>query len=917
MEATCLEESVLLEFIDGDLAAGEAERVNAHLATCAECRALVAELVRGLHPSSDAGPLRRGTSLGRYLVLDCVGAGGMGVVYNAYDPELDRRVALKLVRSDRGPDEGPSTEHTASQERLLQEARSMARLSHPNVAAVYDVGTYEDRVFLAMELIIGETLRVWLAAGRPRLAVLDAFLQAGRGLAAAHRAGIVHRDFKPDNVLVARDGRVCVLDFGLAFHGQSDAPEPHAHLRSPASRGDERLTQTGAVLGTPRYMAPEQRDGARADARSDQYSFCLALREALPPDPLPARLRRALERGLQADPDARFPSMDPLLEVLVESRGVNARVRALQVGAAALVVALGSGGFWYQRAQAQRCSGAEQQLATAWDGDRAALISRAFDRDLEGARKTAAALDAFAAKWVAMHRDACEATRVRGEQSEELLDRRMVCLSGQLSQLRAVAGLLSEGNVAVKRSREALASLPEVSDCADTRTLLDRAAAPRDPAARQRLADATEQLARAKVVRATLSPDALPLSQKMLELAQSVGDPSLLADAWLNLATVQRNIASARDAETSLWHSVENARAGRDARLEAEAWLLLVKVAAKNLRDRQRAERYLGLGAAVVHSLAAPGPLETRLLIADADLSTTFGENARAIPSYRTAVARYEKEKGPEAVEVAQVLLKLGEALHAEQQYVEAEQVLRRCVTLCELDAVLKAKVDIALTSWGEVLGKLGRFDEGRAALVRAVEVAERHREDPDRARTVLGVIGALERGAGDYGAAERYFLRELARARELTDSNSFPGEALAHLGEVYLLQKDYARAEEHLGQALAVWAKTLDATELNPVGARVRLGRVRLARGDKPGALALFDAAEKVLAESKATPAVLGPYRFLLAQALGELGGAEARALALATAASAVADPLSKPEIERWISAHAPERAPAQGQAP
>ncbi|MDQ3262411.1 MAG: serine/threonine protein kinase, partial [Myxococcota bacterium] len=277
-------------------------------------------LTEGTRPGSGS-PLVRGATLGRYVVLDLLGCGGMGVVYAAYDFGLDRRICLKLVRHAGG-------ERSAErQERLLREARAAARVSHPHVVTVHDVGTWEEHVFVAMELVEGGTLRRWLrSAQRSRAEILDAFVQAGRGLAAAHAAGLVHRDFKPDNVLVGDDGRVRVTDFGLAR--DAEAPSP---------------LDAGHTSGTPAYMAPEQHRGEPASAASDQFSFALALYEALyhcspyaasnPEElrafkslgrfaPQPARskvpgwLRAALLRALSAERPARHPSMQALLGAL-------------------------------------------------------------------------------------------------------------------------------------------------------------------------------------------------------------------------------------------------------------------------------------------------------------------------------------------------------------------------------------------------------------------------------------------------------------------------------------------------------------------------------------------------------------------------------------------------------------------------
>jgi eukaryotic-like serine/threonine-protein kinase len=214
-------------------------------------------------PPAGFAPPPEELSVGRYRLLRLVGRGGMGEVYAAHDPELDRKVAIKILRADARPDNIEAA-------RLAREAQAVARLSHPNVVAIYDVGSSGGRMFLAMELVEGETLAVWLARQtRTPSEILDMFLMAGRGLEAAHRAGIVHRDFKPQNVMVARDGSARVMDFGLAAAG------------GPGTTGQVRLTKAGAILGTPLYMSPEQMVGQPVDLRADQFSFCVALWEAL------------------------------------------------------------------------------------------------------------------------------------------------------------------------------------------------------------------------------------------------------------------------------------------------------------------------------------------------------------------------------------------------------------------------------------------------------------------------------------------------------------------------------------------------------------------------------------------------------------------------------------------------------------
>ncbi|MBI5549024.1 MAG: protein kinase, partial [Deltaproteobacteria bacterium] len=264
----------LAQFVEGALSVAEIERLEEHLDTCPGCARLVEELLQHSTPSEPAElvepggarGLQRGAAVGRYVILDLRGAGGMGEVYCAYDPELDRKIALKLVRSD----VFSRAEGKQAAARFIREAKAMARLRHPNVVTVYDVGTVDGRVFIAMELIEGTTLRGWLT-GSPRSwrEIRDTFLLAGQGLAAAHSAGIVHRDFKPDNVLVGRDASVCVSDFGLA----RAAAEPGAPDCAPSTSGatvSSKVTSMGVVQGTPRYMAPEQRRGDAVGARADQ-----------------------------------------------------------------------------------------------------------------------------------------------------------------------------------------------------------------------------------------------------------------------------------------------------------------------------------------------------------------------------------------------------------------------------------------------------------------------------------------------------------------------------------------------------------------------------------------------------------------------------------------------------------------------
>ena len=358
MNAACLSDDVVFAYLGGSVLPEQAMEVERHLASCADCCTLVAETAKLLENQTDATrldfrpptmpsgptPLTRGTKLGRYEILDVLGRGGMSVVYAAHDSELHRRIAIKVLLSE----SADARERSVSKSRLLREARAMAAVAHPNVVAIHDVGEWNDEVFVAMELVEGGTLRAWLAKGpHDWRSVVDVFLAAGEGLVAAHRAGLVHRDFKPENVLIGNDGRVRVTDFGIARTAHLgdaalEAPESEG-LRSSPRPDLGTLTATGAASGTPAYMSPEQFRGQASDARTDQFAFCIALHEGLygvrpfagretlaiarevlagrvvsPPldRDVPAELHAILLRGLSLRIEDRFPSLADLLDAL-------------------------------------------------------------------------------------------------------------------------------------------------------------------------------------------------------------------------------------------------------------------------------------------------------------------------------------------------------------------------------------------------------------------------------------------------------------------------------------------------------------------------------------------------------------------------------------------------------------------------
>jgi eukaryotic-like serine/threonine-protein kinase len=426
---------------------------------------------------------------GRYIVVDFLGAGGMGQVLRARDPDLERDVAIKVLRE-------PGAEATA---RLLREARTMAALSHPNVVPIYDVDTDGDEVFIAMELVRGTTLRQWLVdRPRPWTRVLCVFEQAGRGLIAAHGAGLVHRDFKPDNVMIEPDGdddlvpgRVLVMDFGLARStGAPTTERGGSRTTWSSSAADDRLTRTGDVLGTPLYLAPEQEVGAAATDAADQYAFCVALYEALfgrrpfrggdletlsrqkwageldpppPRSPVPRRVFRAVARGLAVEPSSRWPSMQALVTELERARRPRSRLRG---GALVFAAMLGIGGtLGLSSKDAPACSDAVSLVDPVWTPARRVEIAAAFERSEarlagEAAARVADGLDAFRDAWRAAWTASCD-----GAVSDDD-DRARDCLRRRLRETAALVEVLAHADAdVVAHAVEATAGLEDPGRC--------------------------------------------------------------------------------------------------------------------------------------------------------------------------------------------------------------------------------------------------------------------------------------------------------------------------------------------------------------------------------------------------------------------------------------------------------------------
>ena len=657
----------------------------------------------------------RGTVIGRFIVLDTLGSGGMGLVLLAYDPSLDRKVAIKLLRPDLRF--GESSEIRTA--RLLREAQAMAKIGHRNVLQVYDVGMFEGQVFVAMEHIDGETLTSWLARPHGWREIAETFADAARGLHAAHTLGLVHRDFKPDNVLVARDGRVLVTDFGVvgvaATVDDDGAREPV--LPSTGLTGD------GAVVGTLGFIAPEQRAGKPVDARADQFAFCVALGRAVGKNG-PRRLRLIAKRGLSIDPAARFPSMQAVAGAL------GRRSRALLLAGGVAVTAIVGGivaAATFRPEPVAPCQGLGAKLAGVWDPAVRGRIHDAFvttgkPAAAEAFERTAAALDDYAGTWVAMREDACLATAVRREQSPDLMDLRMACLDRRLSAASAMTQLFAraDGDV-VLRAAPAVLALEPVAGCADVDALRAAQPPPRDPARRAWVAGIDRRLDEATALFAAGKPKAAHAVASQLAIeARAAGHLPVRARAESLAATYLRNVHGS-GAEQALADAMVISAAAHDDKAIAEDLATLVSFLSENGRTIEA----LALRPAGMAAAERAGDDKTRARVHWA-FGVAFGDTPKYVEAeteLRTALALEERASGPDSLALPPILADLAYTLNALRRLDEARPVAERGL------AIVTKRVGADNPAATPLLNVLGRNAYLRDDYTGAVAAYEKMRD--------------------------------------------------------------------------------------------------------------------------------------------------------------------------------------------
>jgi len=774
-QTTCLSDDDAAALVGGELDAAQRATLGGHLDGCERCRRFVSALAAAELATEEAGAahdadrgasegLHAGATLGRFRLIRPLGNGAMGEVWAARDPELDREVAVKLLRLRPG---ALGVEATA---RMRREAQAMARLNHANVVTIYELGTDgPDRVFCAMELVEGVTLRRWLETPRSWRAVMAIARAVGRGVAAAHAAGLIHRDIKPENVLIADDGRTLVSDFGLAKLADLGGVERVERAAvDDATSGV--LTAAGAVIGTPVYMAPEQLAG-RPDPRSDQFSYCVTIYEALfggrpfaggtlaaleaasarGPD-RPADLRgvprgvlRCLARGLAADPDARWPEMAALVDALDRAVRAPRRRRVALAGLAAVAV-LAAGVFGVVDGRAtEACASGAGMIVPLWNPIvRSTQIGRLTALD-PGARVSIASatrlVDDWTQSWRIAHAAACtvDAPRRAG---------RLDCLDRGLQDLRAQLAVWRTGDRAVLEAAvRAAAELPDLQRC-----VAPAAGRAIDPilAAQITQTDARVRSGRATAARADVDA--------MLALAEAIRQPRDLAVALISAARAEREVGELVRARDHL------ARAAREAGRAGDDRTLL-----DALVDE----------AAVIIELGQP--LVSLGLL---DAAQALDERTGASASRRIQVTR-------------------GAALQQAGRAPEAVATLRAVMPAIEADAVRDPRAQLLLAT---LLGKLSAaqrqlddFAQSRALSERQLAIYEASlgRSHPDVARSLADLAGS-EMHLMRYADAKAH----LARAREIALTTF--GEHHLLTGSLYLLNAQVASYEQRLDDARA-----------------------------------------------------------------------------------------------------------------
>jgi eukaryotic-like serine/threonine-protein kinase len=762
---------------------------------------------------------RPGDRIGRYVVIRLLGSGGMGMVYLADDPRLDRRVAIKVLRGKPGLD----SESERARQRLLREAQAIARLNHPNVVAVHDVGTHHDGIFIAMEYVEGVSLRRWLRDRERKLPqILDVFIGAARGLSAAHAANIVHRDVKPDNIVVDEQLRTRVLDFGLARSVSEASMHAEARASMESEDGDTYairpidMTVAGHIMGTPPYMSPEQARGLPVTSKSDQYSLCVGLYEAIygmrpfvgksaselaaarkagprfpERPPIPRALRRIIERALAVDPEHRFASMDAIVRALTRVRHRGRRTTAWIVSASAASAALSfAGARWLERDDS--CMAVVD--LDSWNAKRRSALERTFvDMGSRLSRDSwphiRQELDAFAKAWSAARRDACEATVVRGDQSGASMDLRLACLDRKRQPFDALVETFETADLmVVTRATQAVRQLPDLTECADLATL---ALLPPMPEA-----DSVKTVEHVRgelaMVEARRHSGRYREAQALLDaLAPTVAASEylpLVAEYELQKAKLAHELGNRAAVETALNRALASAEEGHYLSMRVEALAELAFELGAMQKRFDAAEAVLGVAEAAALAMGDPPDVRVRRKFVQAEIlfaRDRFDEARIIYEGLATQPSRL--------IEHDVVLERLAATMRNDRR--AAQETFRQVLSLREQRyGMHHPRVADALAGLGGRLMHDGAVDEARASFERALAIRKE-------------AFGAESTGVAKIESS---------------------------LGAVAIKAEDYPRAIEHLERAVDVATRDPEAVEFDTATILSNLGIVHSRLGNQ-----------------------------------------------------------------------------------
>ncbi|MEM6290918.1 MAG: serine/threonine-protein kinase [Myxococcota bacterium] len=836
--------------------------------------------------------LRRGTTIGRYIVIERLGTGGMGDVYAAWDEDLRRRVALKLVR----PRPGESTQRP-----VLQEARALARLQHPHVVAVHDVGADDDLVFVSMALLEGQNAKQWLAENKPsadeRTQVL---LQCARGLAAAHQAGLVHHDVKPSNVMIeTREGGpwASLIDFGIA-----------------ADADDE--TQRG---GTRAYMAPEVRAGGGGSARADQYSLALLGVELLSgtrpisEDLAEGRLgpvgpaKDALARALRADPAERHPDVDALLRALERSRRPPNRRASWMAGG--LAVALGLGTWAAAPSASNRCAEAATAALADAVPQRDAHLRLLAEASPDVAQSLTTRLSQWDTRWTGARAQACSSGDEEG--SQQCLDSEAREVGALLDVAAAQPGARWQVLGALTRNLDADrcatgSGAPPLTDGLARAGALEIAAAfdeaygvaEAERTAAQTHGDVPRELAAVyrlgSIERRRDNFDAaVALTEQAMQLAGAARDPRTQTHAalervesWISLGTydaaregvaMSRSfVAAAGDPPDllSYWHYVkgrtfevtsafDEAAAAYEVALEireqtdadslyvADTLRSLGYVNARRNRCEDGDAQLQAAVAVYVARLGAGSPSEAYCLSARAQCLAQGGDVEQALTLSREAARILETTRGSTSEDLAKILTMQGAILGGQGLLEQAREPFTRALAIrTELLGPEHPETILAATNLGWMLLTLGELDAAEPMLTEALAGATALRgPDHPKNASILGAMAALYGAREQFEDAMSYQRRGLAAAEASPQASNAMTlvTPLVNLGELALKAGRLDEATDAYHRAHAIARDAPNGTRGPLWGAvNLGLGTLALRRGDTTKAESSFEEAVK-----------------------------------------------------------------------